>query len=143
MEDTINNLNQRVEHLVVDLKYQMMTFTKIDNARQKLYEKFRDLQKKNEALELQASQYLSTINELRTKAEGLKPQPAVIELSDRHYQSQTKTKGTYSDKDDSQQRFNLGNKIYLDFLLIINFRRKKVKLMHPKFRETTETRRSK
>ena len=33
MEDTINDLNQRIEHLVADLKYQMLTFTKMDNAR--------------------------------------------------------------------------------------------------------------
>ena len=89
----------------------------------KLFDKFKDLQKKNDALELQAEQYLSTINELRTKADGIKSQPAVIELSDRHYQSQTKTKGTYSDKDDSQQRINLGNSIILQTIiniLIIN-----------------------
>ena len=83
----------------------------------KLFDKFKDLQKKNDSLELQAKQYLSTINELRTKAEGIKSQPAVIELSDRHYQSQTKTKGTYSDKDESQQRINLSSSIDLWKLL--------------------------
>ena len=65
MEDTIKNLNEKVEHLTQDLKYQMLAYTKIDNVRQKISDQLKEMKKNNKELEAKNQKYLYAINELK------------------------------------------------------------------------------
>ena len=109
MKETISNLNQRVEHLITDLKLQMVSANKIDSVREKLAGNVKELQIHKEELEKENEEYILTINELKQQIENTKSKGGIHEDGDHREFSQTKTKGTFSDKDDSQHREILGN----------------------------------
>lgn len=73
MQDTINNLNEKVDHLLTDLKLQLTSFNKVDTVRQNLTETLKELQMEKEELEKENEEYINTINELKTQIENVKP----------------------------------------------------------------------
>lgn len=108
MKQTINNLNERVQHLVEDLKLQMVSCSKIDTVRQKLWDTVSQLQSDKQQLENENAQSKLTINDLKAQIESAKPSSGGHEEYDHREFSQAKTKGTFSDRDNSQHRYNLG-----------------------------------
>ena len=71
-----------------------------------------------EELEKENEEYINTINELKTQIENVKPVSGGHDEFEHWEFSQTKTKGTFSDKDDSQHRFHLG---IVTLLLFFNY----------------------
>lgn len=77
----------------------MTSTSKIDEARQKLSEKLKVLEKQKGELEQENEEYVGTINELRHRVETMKSQ----EESPQNFQLE-KTKGTFSDRDQSHDK---------------------------------------
>lgn len=109
MLDTIKDLKERNSNLMKNLKLQMTSTTKIDNARQKLSDRCKELQREKDELAAENEEYVNTINELRQRLDTMKSgSEGHGDRESRDNFRMEKTKGTFSDKDDSHN-FAHGN----------------------------------
>jgi len=98
MVEEVKNLKERNSNLMLNLRMQMTSTTKIDNARQKMSNRVKDLMKANQVLVDQNQEHIITIETLKEQLEGKSPSG----YESPGYMHSDKTKGTIGERDYSQ-----------------------------------------
>lgn len=100
--DAIKNLKEKNTNLMQNLRIQMTSTNKIDAIRQKLSEKCKDLTKQKEELINENEEFVITINQLREQLDNRKNSDISGDAMSPDHMQLEKTKGTFSEKEDTQ-----------------------------------------